>query len=244
LMRLRAKKPLVVSVGEMAASGGFYLASAGNVIFAEPGSIVGSMGVVGGKLAFGRALAQVGVHAEVFPANPQPTPGARAALPSMFAEWDDASRARVLESMTGIYDLFLSRVAEGRGTTVEKIAPHAEGRLFSGLQAKERGLIDVLGGLGAAIARARELAKLPADAEIETVGAPNGLLGALGGVAIRDTVTDEGGRAAAALAPEGEALARALGRLAPDVAPFVESLAPLATGERALTIVPYAIVVR
>jgi protease-4 len=245
LMRLRAKKPLVVSVGEMAASGGYYLASAGNVIFAEPGSIVGSMGVVGGKLAFGRALAQVGIHAEEFPANSQPTAGARAALPSMFAEWDDASRARVLESMTGIYDLFLSRVAEGRGSSVDKIAPSAEGRLFSGVQAKERGLIDALGGLGAAISKARELAKLPADAELETVGAPSGLLSTLGGVAFRGQGVDSEAAAAIAVAdPTREALRRALGRLAPDVAPFVESLAPLAAGELALTTVPFAIVIR
>jgi len=246
LMRIRAKKPLVVSVGEMAASGGYYLASAGQVIFAEAGSIVGSMGVVGGKLAIGHALAQVGVHSEVFPANPQPTAGARAGYPSMFAEWDDATRARVLESMTAVYDLFLSRVAEGRKTSVDAIAPFAEGRIFSGTQAREHGLIDEIGGLAAAVAKARELAKLPADAEIEAVGAPRGILAALGGVS-------SAYNPAAELAPfasldsgalPGRALEQALGRLAPGVAPFVSGLFPLADGERALTVVPFAFVVR
>jgi len=247
LMRLRAKKPLVVSVGEMAASGGYYLASTGQVIFAEPGSIVGSMGVVGGKLAFGRTLAHVGVHAETFPANPQPTAGARAAYSSVFTEWDDATRARVLESMTAVYDLFLSRVAEGRGTTIDKIAPFAEGRIFSGTQGREHGLVDEMGGLAAAIAKARELAKLPADAQVEAVGATRGIWSALGGVAAaRAPLTKEGEALAALSSPSspGEALAESFTHLAPDVATFAKGLAPLADGEKALTLVPFAFVVR
>ena len=176
LMQLREKKPLVVSVGDMAASGGYFMACTGNVIFAEPGSIVGSIGVVGGKVAVGHALEKVGIHAQTFPAAKTPTAAARATYPSVFDEWDDATKARVLESMTGIYDLFLSRVAEGRKTTVDKVAPYAEGRIWSGSQGKERGLVDELGGLGAAIAKARELAKLPADAEVEAVGGPPGMI--------------------------------------------------------------------
>ncbi len=235
LMRIRAKKPLVVSVGEMAASGGYYLASTGQVIFAEHGSILGSMGVVGGKLALGHALAQIGVHSEVFPANPQPTAGARAGYPSMFAEWDDATRARVLESMTAVYDLFLSRVAEGRGTSVDAIQPFAEGRLFSGTQAREHGLIDSIGGLSAAVAKARELAKLPADAEFEPVGAPSGLLRALGG-AVHAPLT-------VGSSPD-ETFTRALEALTPEVAHVVAGLLPLASGERTLTLLPFAVVVR
>jgi len=241
LMRIRAKKPLVVSIGEMAASGGYYLASTGQVIFADRGSIVGSMGVVGGKLAFGRALAQVGVHSETFPANPQATAGARAAYPSVLSEWDDATRARVLESMTAIYDLFLSRVAEGRHKPVDAISPFAEGRIFSGAQGREHGLVDEIGGLSAAIAKARELAKLPPDAELEAVGAPRGVWGALGGVAAQRLPEAE---AFANLTSPGPALAQALGRLAPAVVPFVAGLVPLAEGERALTVVPFALVVR
>jgi protease-4 len=235
-MRVRAKKPLVVSVGEMAASGGYYLASTGQVIFAEPGSIVGSMGVVGGKLAFGRALALIGVHSETFPANPQATAGSRAAYPSVLAEWDDATRARVLESMTAVYDLFLSRVAEGRGSTVDAIAPFAEGRIFSGTQAREHALIDQIGGLAAAVAKARELAKLPADAELEAVGAPRGLLSVLGGVSAPQLP----GASATGLG----AVESAVQSLAPSVVPFAEGLLPLADGERSLTVVPFALVVR
>ena len=239
LMRIRAKKPLVVSIGEMAASGGYYLASAGNVIFAEPGSIVGSMGVVGGKLAFGKTLAQVGVHSEMFPANQAPTAGARAGYPSMFAEWDDATRARVLESMTAVYDLFLSRVSEGRGTGVDKIAPFAEGRIFSGLQGHERGLVDEIGGLGAAIAKARVLAKLPAEAEVQAVGGGHGIWTALG-VAANE-------RAAGPLAgipSPGDLFARSAEHVAPSLTPFVTGLLPLAEGEKTLVLVPFAVLVR
>jgi protease-4 len=247
LMRLRVKKPLVVSIGEMAASGGYYLASAGQVIFAERGSIVGSMGVVGGKLAFGRALSQVGIHSQTFPANSQPTAGARAGYGSMFSEWDDATRARVLESMTAVYDLFLSRVAEGRHTSVDAIAPFAEGRIFSGSQGHEDGLVDEIGGLTAAIAKARDLAKLPQDAEVESVGGPRGVWGALAGAAASH-FPSASLPPLAELPPGGFAgnsvVSAALGRLAPAVAPFATALLPLADGERALALVPFAFVVQ
>jgi protease-4 len=248
LMQLRAKKPLVVSVGDMAASGGYFMACAGNVVFAEPGSIVGSIGVVGGKVGVGRALDQLGIHAESFPAAKQPKAAARATYPSIFDEWDEATRARVLESMTGVYDLFLSRVAEGRRTTVDKIAPFAEGRIWSGQQGKDHGLVDEIGGLEAAITRARELAKLPADAQVEAVGGPRGvlerLLGASGGQAdskVSSVVLD------AEVVPAGSmmaSVARELATMAPSVVPFASSLAPLARGERAVAALPYALVVR
>lgn len=252
LMQLRAKKPLVVSVGDMAASGGYFMASAGDVIFAEPGSIVGSIGVVGGKVAVGRALEQLGVHAESFPAAKQPRAAARATYPSIFDEWDDATRARVLESMTGVYELFLARVAEGRRTTVDKIAPFAEGRIWSGLQGKERGLVDEIGGLDTAIAKARELAKLPPDAQVEAVGGPRGILERLIG-------GSEGGQAESAISailsdpfdPQSlhdpsivASVVRRMGASAPSVVPFACSLAPLAHGEHALAALPYALVVR
>jgi protease-4 len=245
LMQLRAKKPLVVSVGDMAASGGYFMACTGNVIFAEPGSIVGSIGVVGGKVAVGRALDQLGVHAESFPAAKQPAAAARATYSSIFDEWDDATRARVLESMTGVYNLFLARVAEGRRTTVDKIAPFAEGRIWSGLQGKDHGLVDEMGGLQAAIAKARELAKLPADAEVEAVGGPPGMIERLisGGQADSEASSllgPVGARAGSMMA----GVARELVEVAPGVMPFVSSLAPLARGERALAALPYALVVR
>jgi len=241
LMRVRKKKPLIFSIGDMAASGGMYLASAGDFIFAQPMSIVGSIGVVGGKIGGGEALEKIGVHAETFPANTQkPGAAARAAYESPFIRWDDATRARVLESMTGVYELFLARVAEGRSTrgrtmTRDKVAESAEGKIFSGLEGKKRGLVDEIGGLSAALAKARELAKLPDNAHVAVIGGKPTFLDAL----------EPGG--------QGEAHVRAatmsspmavLERVAPDLVPFVASLAPLAEGERAVVAVPFSITVR
>ncbi len=245
LMQLRAKKPLVVSVGDMAASGGYFMACTGNLIFADAGSIVGSIGVVGGKIAVGRALEQLGVHAESFSAARQPTAAARATYPSIFDEWDDATRQRVLESMTGVYNLFLARVAEGRRTTVDKIAPFAEGRIWSGVQGKEHGLVDEIGGLEAAIAKARELAKLPADAEVEAVGGSRGVLERLVGSGGQADSDASGGVREPLRAPSliGR-VAREVAAVAPGLLPFGYSLAPLAQGERALAALPYALVIR
>ncbi len=242
LMKLREKKPLVVSVGDMAASGGYYLACAGNVIFAEPASIVGSIGVVGGKIGFDHALELIGVHAETFAANPaNPNAASRAAYESPLLGWDDATRARVLESMTGVYDLFLARIAEGRKTSVDNISPSAEGRIFSGTEGKRRGLVDEIGGLGAAIEKARELAKLPASARVEGVESTRGLLETITG---GDGDSESSEQATTATMTGAARPVDLVREAAPDLLPFLTSLAPLADGERMLAAVPYAIVVR
>ncbi len=251
LMKIRARKPIVVSVGDMAASGGYYLASTANVIFAEPTSIVGSIGVVGGKIGFGPSLERFGVHCETFPASPEPGAANRAAYLSAFTSWDDATRARVLESMTGVYDLFLARVAEGRKTTPDKIAPHAEGRIFSGREGKTRGLVDELGGLGDAIARARVLAKLPAEAEVVAVQRRPSFLS---GLDPGDDASSEDRAHAARTAEEvaatrlaagaTEAFSRRVAKAVPDVVSYVDSLTPLLDGERALVVLPFALAVR
>ncbi len=160
LKELRDKKPVVVSIGEMAASGGYYLASAGSRIFAEPESIVGSIGVVGGKIAFGGTLAMAGVHTATF-GDPR-----AAQLASMTEAWDDATRERLLATMKGIYALFLKRIGEGRGRAPESFDPAVEGRVFGGDRAKELGLVDEIGGLGAALAHAKKAANLDEGAPI------------------------------------------------------------------------------
>jgi protease-4 len=243
LMQLRAKKPLVVSVGDMAASGGYFMACTGTVVYAEPGSIVGSIGVVGGKIAIGHALEQIGVHSQTFSASKDPKVAARAAYGSLMDDWDDATKARVFESMSGVYDLFLRRVAEGRKTTVDKVAPFAEGRIWSGTQGKDHGLVDEIGGLGAAIAKARELAKLPADAEMEPVGGPGGLLERLAGASASSPELGSLPGAPGRLGLAREVLGAVPG-LVPVLVPFVESFAPIAQGEHSLTALPYALVLR
>ena len=241
LMKLRKKKPLVVSVGEMAASGGYYLACTGDVIFAEPMSIVGSIGVVGGKIGVGDALEKIGVHAETFAAAPRPGAAARAGYESPLVKWDEATRGRVLESMGSIYELFLARIVEGRSTrgrtmTRDKVAESAEGRIFGGREGKARGLVDELGGLEAAIVKARELANLPKDAKVSVVSGKPALFEALEPRGAEERARE---RAEKATSPMS-----ILGRVTPDLVPFVASVAPLAEGERAVVALPFAVVVR
>ena len=237
LMAIRSKKPLVVSVGDMAASGGYYLASAGTTVFADATSIVGSIGVVGGKIAADRALGRIGVHAETFAAKVGDRDAAsRAAYESLLTSWDPATRARVLETMTGVYDLFLSRVAQGRGIAVERVASSAEGRIFSGRDGQHRGLIDEVGGLREAIVRARAMAGLPDDARFELAEEPEGILRVLTGSELRAS----GGGASTLTGSLSETLALA----APGLIPFAGSLASLAAGERVLCALPFALTVR
>lgn len=249
LTKLREAKPLVISIGGMAASGGYYLACAGTKILAEPTSIIGSIGVVGGKLAVGKALAGLGINAETVAANPDPQRATRAAYMSALTPWDEPTRVRVLASMQAIYDLFLQRIATGRGVAVEAIAPSAEGRLFSGQEAKQRGLVDEMGGLDDAVKLALELAKLPEDAPVDIEQEEDGLLELLA-AAEQDEAAAEGGRGGAealeqrARQAAAAALTPAWLGAAPEVGTFLGSVAPLLSGERALAALPFAVVVQ
>lgn len=246
LMKLREDKPLVVSVGGMAASGGYYLACAGNKIYAEPSSIVGSIGVVGGKFAVGEPLAQLGVQTVTIAANPDPARAARSAYMSPFDRWDDATRAKVQASMTGIYDTFLLRIVEGRGLDRAIVERSAEGRIFGGATAKERQLVDELGGLDEAMRHALELSGLGADGEVRLVESGGGLSELFGG---GEAGGGEGHAEATALA--GKALGvDALGRLAlgqligEETRTWLESLAPMLQGEAVVASTPFGVWLR
>jgi protease-4 len=231
LMALRARKPLVVSVGDMAASGGYYMASTGAAIFADETSIVGSIGVVGGKIAANRALEKIGIHAQTFPAKAGDARAeARAAYESLLLPWDDATRERVLETMEGVYQLFLTRVSEGRGIPVERVAASAEGRIFSGHDARERGLVDVIGGLREAVERAKTMAGLPPDAGVGIAGESTGWIQAL--------VDDDGSQSRT---PWSELK---LPEAAAEAMPFLTSVLPLAKREDVLCALPFALTVR
>lgn len=245
LMKLRAAKPVVVSIGSMAASGGYYLACAATKIVAEPTSIVGSIGVVGGKLALGSSLEEIGVHAETVAAATDPTRAARATYMSALTPWDEPTRAKVLDGMKAIYNLFVQRISEGRGMPAEKVAESAEGRIFGGAEAKERGLVDQLGGFQDALKLATELAKLPDDAPVDILTESSGFFDLFGveegeddASARADDVASRARRAAA------EALLPSVRALGPEVTMFLGSLSPLVSGERALTAVPFALTVK
>lgn len=236
LMKLRSEKPLIVSVGGMAASGGMYLASAGTKIFAEPTSIVGSIGVVGGKVSFKRALAEVGVHVTTIAGTKDPAKAARAGYMSPLEPWDEATRSRVRASMVAIYDLFLERVAEGRGITVETVAESAEGRIFGGATARDRELVDELGGLDDAIRFALSKTDLGENGRVQIVGEAGSLFDLL----------DQEASARAAADVRREIVLPALLPELPrgDLEAFGAALAPLASGERTAAAMPFALLSR
>jgi len=158
---LKAKKPVVVSMSDVAASGGYYIACAATRIFALEDTLTGSIGVVGGKLALSGALDKLGVAA--FPIGR----GKRATLYSSFAPWTADERAAVQASMEAVYEKFLERVSAGRLKTRDQIHAIAQGRVWTGAKAKELGLVDEIGGLDAALAAAEKLGGVAGDAGIE-----------------------------------------------------------------------------
>jgi protease-4 len=241
IMNVRAKKPVVVSVGTMAASGGYYMASAGSHVMVDGTSILGSIGVVGGKVAIGHALERLGIHGETLSPKGQPMPS-RAAAESIMNPYDHETREKLMGVMNAIYKLFLARIAEGRNTTPEKVAPHAEGRLFSGRDAIARGLADEVGGLAAAVAKAKALAKLPEDATVYVANRPRSFLDSLGG---GDDDDDARATFAAELLRQIEATPPTSwsGPVLAAVLPFVKAIEPLAAGEKTGVFVPFAILV-
>ena len=138
--RLREKKPVYVSIGSMAASGGYYLAVSGERIYVNPSSIVGSIGVVGGKMALGGAYEKL--HINVVPRSRGPH---AAVFGGSATPWSEAERKLVRQKMTETYDLFTSRVTAGRSGI--ELGKTAEGRLFVGQQAIDLKMADRIGGL-------------------------------------------------------------------------------------------------
>ena len=240
MMELRKKKPIIVSVGNMAASGGYYIACAGHSIFAERTSIVGSIGVFGGKVNVAPALEEFGVHAETFAASPEPGAGQRAAFNSPLTAWDDATRERVRAQMQGIYDLFIARVAHGRKLGVEQVRASAEGHIWSGDQGRERGLVDEIGGLSEALAAARKAAHLEADAPVTVEGGKDSLLDSL---LVSDDASDADAVAAFNRLSAAPA-SRLLSEVPVELRTFVSGFAPLAEREHVTAALPYGLLIR
>ena len=166
-VELAAKeKPVIASMSDLAASGGYYVAAPADVIVAQPGTLTGSIGVVGGKLALGGALEKLGVNVEAV------TDGAMAGMNSPFAPYSAETRARVQTQIDAVYETFLERVASGRGLSRDDVHAIAQGRVWTGRQAVDIGLVDELGGLGRAVAIAKEHAGIEADREVQLVTYP------------------------------------------------------------------------
>ncbi len=150
-------KPVVVVMGEYAASGGYYLATHAKHIVASPYTLTGSIGVVSGKPVFKEFNSRHGL-------NPQRVGRNEALVYSSSQPYSDAERQHIEKSITEVYDRFVSRVAAGRNLSTERVNELGRGRIWSGQDALERGLVDELGDMQTGLTRARELAGLPYDA--------------------------------------------------------------------------------
>ena len=166
-------KPLIASVGDMAASGGYYIASAADQILAHPNSLVGSIGVVGGKFNFAGLAEEIGVHTFILQR------GKRAAWSTPVRALNATERQGFETLLRDTYDRFIDRVAVGRKMEREAVLAAAEGRVMTAQDGKELGLIDEMAGLSEALDRARAAGGLGPDAPVEIWPAPKGMIDAI-----------------------------------------------------------------
>lgn len=150
----KKKKPVVVSMGNYAASGGYYISCGANRIFAEPGTITGSIGVFGVLPNLTELSGRVGIHTE------QVKTHSNASGYSVFTPLQPATRDIIQQSVENIYKTFVNRVAAGRKMSFEQVDAIAQGRVWTGAEALEKGLVDELGGLDDAVKYAAKLAKI------------------------------------------------------------------------------------
>jgi protease-4 len=163
-------KPVVASMGAVAASGGYYVSMGADAIVANPGTITGSIGVLTGKLVARELKDRLGVGSDTVRTN------ANADAWSINAPFTDEQQAHVEAEADLFYRDFVQRVAEGRHLSVEAVEQVARGRVWTGADALERGLVDELGGLRTAIRRAKVLAGIDEDTRVEVENLPSSSL--------------------------------------------------------------------
>ena len=168
--RVAEVKPLIASVGDMAASGGYYIASAAQEVLAHPNSLVGSIGVVGGKLNIEPLAGELGVNTFVLQR------GARAAWSTPVRGLTPTERKAFEGLLRDTYDRFIDRVSEGRKMERDAVLAAAEGRVMTAEDGKALGLIDEVGGLTEALRRARAEAGLDPDSAVEIWPTPKGMI--------------------------------------------------------------------
>ena len=162
----RKEKPVIVTMSDMAGSGGYWVAMHANRIFAHPQTLTGSIGIIFGKFNMMRLYEKIGVTSEslLF--------GRNADMFSSFARFRPEVRDMVREEMRKTYDHFIAQVADGRGMSKEDVEKIAKGRVWTGRQAQKLGLVDEMGGLSEAIAAAKEEAGIPDTESVRLVVLP------------------------------------------------------------------------
>lgn len=173
LQRLADSKPVVFSMGELAASGGYWITTIGRPILAEVGTITGSIGVFGMRFQPGPLMRRIGLHTDIVCIDDGPL------MDAMDRPWSEEARARVQGFVDEVYDRFLQNVAGSRGMTTGDVDAIAGGRVWSGQQAVENGLVDAIGGVDDAVAMVREQAGLTEDVEVLHVPKPKSFADAL-----------------------------------------------------------------
>jgi protease-4 len=167
LENAKAKKPLVVSMGDVAASGGYYIACNADKIVAQPSTVTGSIGVFMGKPVIKGLYEWLGIT------NEYVMRGKNAGIFRETEKWTPDERAKMEQQANSVYyDNFVPKVAKGRKMTNEQVNTLGQGRVWTGTQAKQNGLIDEFGGLEKAIDVAKQLANLPADKDVRRVVFP------------------------------------------------------------------------
>jgi protease-4 len=162
----RADRPLVASMSDLAASGGYYIAMPAQVIVAQPSTLTGSIGIFGGKFVTGGVYEKLGARID------STSIGRHAEINSPARRYNPEELKKLQEQLQAFYDQFVEKVAESRHSTPEKIDALAQGRVWTGRQAKQNKLVDELGGLDRAIAIAKQRAKIGADSDVEIVVYP------------------------------------------------------------------------
>ena len=166
VVRAKAKKPFVVSMSDVAGSGGYYIAMAADSIVAEEGTITGSIGVIGMKLVLGGLYDKIGMHVQALER------GRNAGIFSSASPFSEEQRAIVTKLLESFYHDFVSKAAQGRGRSFEEIDKVARGRIWTGKQAKAIGLVDELGDLRAAIEVAKQKAGIEAGKDLPLLELP------------------------------------------------------------------------
>jgi protease-4 len=185
---------VIASMGNVAGSGGYYIAMFADSIVAQPGTITGSIGVYAGKMVTTRAWEQLGINYDTISVDDADT-----SFFSTDVAYSDAARARLESIVDGIYASFVSQVAAGRHSSVEQMEPLAHGRIWSGADAQQRQLVDVLGGWPATLGEVRRVLKLPGTAALqlrdfpEAQGPVERVLALLGREGEGDNSDDTGG---------------------------------------------------
>jgi protease-4 len=159
-------RPLVISMSDLAASGGYYIAMAGQYIVAEPATLTGSIGVITGKIVTGGTWAKIGANMDVI------SNGRNAEIESPIRPFNDSERAKVQAGIEAFYGTFVEKAASSRHMPLQKLEALARGRVWTGQQARQNGLVDALGGLDTALEAARLRARIAPGAPVEIVTYP------------------------------------------------------------------------